>query len=441
MEVSIEPGREALDYFGIDIKSAEVGAKRYSEALRTINRKDKRELFESNQKPDELAAFAIGLKPTVMLDDDRDKAFAAEFCNVSSGEAVVINNFLVNKSRAQKTVEENSDVFDDYDGGDIETYLTSVYVSPGENKDLKLGVLLGYPKDASKAFNEYMDQYSSFFRTVYSDIISPASRYDEDIKQFFRNFTYKGTPGDIQRSNKFRDENQTEAFRKIRSLEIFANFSDEEITYIVKARGVQSGGLNYMGMSDSENYTKVPKYAEKVFEISGMNRELDAVKEDLATLDYDTDYELAVDAVSNTVASIFSGHMSWGIMENDPETKIKAELKEIDEGFNGLVELTRQKNPGEGVDKFEKDFGQGFGTIKDAILKAVHDKGGIYMFNSLNKIPKIDGLDWVAKEALEILNYSGFDVGPIIDEIKSGDVTSIKAVDVFKKVFPPHTNL
>lgn len=429
---------EALDYFGVDIKDAERGAKKFGEIFSKLDRSTQRDLSTSEQAFGELASFSVGIKPAVMIDDPEKVEFAKKFTENTS-ETSIIGNFLVWNNRAMDVVRANPDVFTDYDGQpDLKMYLEKTLSEDGvPNKDFKLGLLLGYPKEASELYAKHISAYSSFFRSVFSDIVGGGKQFDPAVVQFFRDFVHTGTHDDIERSNRFRDTHQQEAYNLIKSLSIFEGYSDEQIKYICNTRGVQSKGLSYMGVAGTDSYDKVPKYVDQVFEISGLNSEVGKIQKDLQGIEYTTDYPLAVKAVSGGIADIIGNHMMWGLMQNDPELKIKAEFKSLREQVIAAVSVSREGHPGKDVDQFEKDFLLGFDTLSQAILKAVNENGGIYMSGTLRELPKITGLNWIATEALEILNHSGFDVKPIIKKIESSpDIEGIRATDIFVEVFP-----
>lgn len=435
-------GTEALDCFKIDIKEAEKGAKRFGETFSKLDRPTQRSLAFSDQAFGELASFSIGIKPSVMIDSPEKTQFATRF--VETEEASIIGDFLVWNDKALDVVKNNPDVFTDFDSqSGLKSYLEkTLNEDKVPNKDFKIGLLLGYPKEASELYAKYIDAYSSFFRTIYSDVIGGGKQLDPETVQFFRDFVHSGTDEDIERSNKFRDTHQREAYDLIKSLDIFKDYSDDQIKYICNTRGVQSKGLSYMGVAGTDSYEKVPKYVDQVFNISGLDSEIGKINEDLLRIDYKTDYPLAVKSISESIADMFGNHMMWGVMQNDPELKLKGEFKELREQVKATTTASRERWPGKDVDQFEANLLRGFDTVSQAILKAVDEKGGIYMFGGLKKLPTIEGLNWIATEALEILNNAEFDVSPIVGKIKnSPKIDEIKAVDVFMEVFSRPTNV
>lgn len=434
---------DALNYFKIDLNEAEKGAKRFGETFSKLKRETQRDLSTQEQAFGELASFSVGIKPAVMIKEGAIMEFANKFTE-GSDEASIIGNFLVWNEKAKEVIKANADVFTDFeDTTDPRAYLEKTLIEKDvQNKDFKLGLLLGYPKEASELHAKNIDAYVSFFRTVYSDIIGPGMNNDPKIVQFFRDFVHDGTRDDIQRSNKFRDSHQSEAYDLIKGLDVFKDYTDEQIKYICNTRGVQSKGLSYMGVAGTDSYEKAPKYVDQIFSISGLDSEINKINEDLQRIEYKSDYPTAVKAVSGTIASMLSSHMMYGIMQNDPGLKIKAEFKELREQLTTAVEFSKEHWPGKDVNQFEKDFMQGFDTISQAILKAINERDGIYMAGSLRNVSANKDLNWIAKESLEILNNAGFDIAPILAKVNSSpNIEEAKAEDIFESVFPISTNL
>jgi hypothetical protein len=445
MEVSTTNPTEAFEHFGIDQKEAEENAKKYSKAILALPREELQELFGPELETSELAGFALGIKPVVEIDAPGANAFAENFRDEVGDQVEISGNFLIWKDRAATVVRENRDVFYDFqDGDDIGEYIKKTLGSGDKQTDkghLKYGLLFGYPKEAVEMFAKYAPRYNEFFKIAYRLTRDISDEVPKDTKDYLKNITYDFNKASIEKVNNFKNAEGEQVFQTLRQIDAFKDFTDEELSYISKNRGVFTKGMKYMAEAGSPAQVQVPKDVEKIFELSGMDQEMDKVSKEYAHLDYESDYPVIVNAVAEQFSNILGTHMAWGIMKENAGEDLVRDMSEVRAEIAVSLDFAQSMNPNPQIDIIREDVLSGFDVIRAAFVRAMKDSDGLYMAGTFNEFKNLgnggENWNWIAKEAIEILHHNGVDVTGIIEELKDEpDKQKITGAQVFSMVFP-----
>lgn len=239
-----------------------------------------------------IQAMYLGLKPATYIEEPSQRGIVIR--NLERRFGIVRTHFVYDGALVQEAITSNPDIFSDYQASrqSIDAYMrefnNAAFQNTGEympqvnnvsERMLQHGILFGYPRNAvlQHAYYRQMDETFKYTTGTYGE---PLTSEEEAIRTgYVKGYsdTHFSTEEEYRNGvNRYRDEHRHELQSIIQK--VFPKNSNEAKNYLLTERFVQLPGFVYaLGNPKPGDYIFAQRVRD-VFEQSGMNAFLRAVK-------------------------------------------------------------------------------------------------------------------------------------------------------------------